>query len=95
MMHELKLIKIHRRNLEILGEQKAMLGEFLPVHLQNQIDFGIKAIAEIEKNLKRRLQILLEKSATYGLNTPPEVSIEIEDIQAYFKEQETKNDTLQ
>jgi hypothetical protein len=86
MIHELKLISIHKRNLLHLQKQKAQLGEFLPVYIQNQIDTNEESIAELETTLKRRLQMLLEKAALKGINTDPEISIEIEDIQAYFKE---------
>lgn len=86
MIHEIKLLTIHKRNLKYLAEQKAQLGEFLPVYIRNQIASNEESIAELETTLKRRLQNLMEKAATYGLNTPAEVSIEIEDIQQYFKE---------
>jgi hypothetical protein len=86
MIYELKLIAIHKKNLQHLSWQKAQLGEFLPVYIQNQIDSNNESIAELEKSLKRRLQMLLEKAAVKGLNTDPEILIEIEDIQEYFKE---------
>jgi hypothetical protein len=92
MSSELKLIKIHKRNLEILAQQKARLGEYLPVHVQNQIDSEQTSIAELEAILQRRLHGLLEKLALYGLSADPSISIEVEDIQAYFKEQETINE---
>jgi hypothetical protein len=86
MIHEIKLITIHRRNLKYLAEQKAQLGEFLPIYIKNQINSNEEYIAELETTLKRRLQNLMEKAALKGINTEPEVSIEIEDIQEYFKE---------
>jgi hypothetical protein len=39
-------------------------------------------IQELITNYHRRLQKLKEKEATFGINTPPEVLIEIEDIEA-------------
>ena len=84
MLHEIKLIKIHTRNLGILVEQGAILGLAVPVHIQNQISHEKSSIEELEKGLQRRLQLLLEKAAVYGLSADPSISIEIEDIQEYF-----------
>lgn len=88
MILEIKLIKIHKRNLEHLAEQKARLGEYLPVHLGNQLDSEITQIKELEDTLQRRLQALMLKAASYGLSADPSITIEIEDIQAYFKEKD-------
>lgn len=91
MIYEIQLINIHKRNLELLEKQKAQLGEYISVHIHNQIEATAKEISDLERALRRRLQSLMEKAAIYGLNSPPEVSIEIEDIQAYFKESKVEN----
>lgn len=44
----------------------------------------LEEIAKLQALLKtkrRRLKVLQQRQATYGINTPPEVIIEIEDIQ--------------
>lgn len=43
---------------------------------------------------QRRLQKLKEKEATQGLNTPPEVLTEIEDLQAEIKKLQTEKANL-
>lgn len=88
MLHELKLIKIHKRNLGHLMGQKSHFGKHCPPHIQNSINLEREAIQEIEQNLNRRLQGLLMKAAVTGINTDPSVSIEIEDIQEYFNTKE-------
>lgn len=50
-------------------------------------------IEAINKQLalhRRRLELLKERQAVQGLNTPPEVSIEIEDIEAKIEELEAE-----
>lgn len=84
MNHNLKLIQIHKKNIEILNKQKAQLGMHCPMHIQNQLDHENESVAEIETELKRRLNALLLKSAQYGISVDPSVTIEIEDIQSYF-----------
>jgi hypothetical protein len=82
--HQLNLIQIHKRNIEILGRQKAELGLHCPMHVQSQLEHELKAIKEAEKTLQRRLQGLLQQSATYGISADPAIGIEIEDIEEYF-----------
>lgn len=84
MIHEIKLIEIHRRNIKHLRAQKAKLGLHCPPHIKNQLDSEKKSVAELEGVLRRRRQLLLEKAALKGINTDPEISIEIEDINKYF-----------
>lgn len=85
MVNEIKLITIHKRNVEILNAQKARLGLHCPLYLETQLEHEINAIKELEDTLRRRLHALLEKAAVYGISADPSISIEIEDIQKYFE----------
>lgn len=84
MTSEIKLINIHRRNVEILNKQKAKLGLHCPLHIETQLENETEQIEELETTLRRRLHILLEKAALKGINADPSITIEIEDIQEYF-----------
>jgi hypothetical protein len=48
----------------------------------------IQGLEAIILNHKRRLQILKEKAAQFGISTPPEILTEIEDIESKLKELE-------
>lgn len=85
VVNEIKLITIHKRNVEILNAQKARLGLHCPLYLETQLEHEINAIKELEDTLRRRLHALLEKAAVYGISADPSISIEIEDIQKYFE----------
>lgn len=84
-MHEIKLIKIHKRRLELLEQQMVKVGVHYGATVLMEIDEIKKQVQEIEQGLKRRLQMLREKVAIYGLNADPSLLIEIEDIEEYFK----------
>lgn len=84
MIHEMKLLSIHKRRLEIMEQQKAIVGAHYSATLIMEIDEVKKQMAELEAGLKRRLQALREKAAVYGLNVDPAITIEIEDIEGYF-----------
>lgn len=55
----------------------------------------INGIRELINNKQRRLQKLKERKAIYGINTPPEVLIEIEDTEAEIKELQTELEALE
>lgn len=86
MIHEIKLIKIHRRRIKVLKEQMAARGLQSSATAVMEIEDAEKEIKEIENTLRRRLQHLLEKAALKGISADPSISIEIEDIQEYFEE---------
>jgi hypothetical protein len=85
MIHEIKLLKIHKRRLDILKQQKAKTGAHYNATLEMEIGDIEEAMKEIEDTLGRRLQSLRLKVATYGLSADPSISIEIEDIESYFE----------
>ena len=84
MTHEIKLIKIHKRNIKHLRNQKVKLGLHCPTHIKNQLEDEAASVEDLEHTVRRRLQSLLERAAMQGINTDPAVTIEIEDIQEYF-----------
>lgn len=84
MIHEIKLLKIHKRRLEILEQQKAKVGAHYNATIMVEIEDIKEEMGNIENSLKRRLQALREKAAVYGLNSDPSITIEIEDIEDYF-----------
>lgn len=84
MNHQIKLINIHKKRMSILEEQKAKTGVHYNATLEMEITEIKEQILDIENQLKRRLNELLLKSATYGISVDPSVTIEIEDIQEYF-----------
>jgi hypothetical protein len=85
MIHEIKLLGIHKRRLEIMEQQQAKVGVHYSATLLMEIDEVKNQITDIEAGLKRRLQALREKAAIYGLSADPAISIEIEDIEKYFE----------
>jgi len=84
-MQEIKLLKIHKRRLDILEQQKAKVGVHYNATLEMEIDDIKEKMKDIESGLNRRLQSLREKAAIYGISADPSISIEIEDIQNYFQ----------
>lgn len=87
-MHDIDLLKIHRRRLAVLEKQIAMAGGEAYadagklMEAQNTRD----SVAEIEKTLGKRLQYRREQSALYGISADPSIGIEIEEIESYFAE---------
>jgi hypothetical protein len=69
---------------------EAKMGAHCPLYIENQLEHEHESIKELEATLWRRLNALLLKAATYGISTDPSISIEIEDIQAYFAKSDTQ-----
>lgn len=85
MVHELNLIEIHSRRKRVLEKQKAMTGAHYNATIQIEIEDINRQVGELEQELRRILQQLKLKQATYGLATEPSVLLQIEDIEAYFE----------
>lgn len=84
MIHEVKLLKIHKRRYQILEQQAAKVGVHSAAHIIMEMNDIKESVKELETSLRRRLQTLREKAAVYGLSADPSITIEIEDIEAYF-----------
>jgi hypothetical protein len=86
MIHELKLIKTHKRRYDILKEQQAKVGLNQAATVVIELEDIETAIKKLENTLKQILQHLKEKETIYGISVDPSILINIEDIQNYFKE---------
>jgi len=85
MNNELRLLKIHTRRRDELIKQKIALGGRADVSIQIEIEGITDTILEIEMEVERRSQKLRETAALYGSSVDPSISMEIEDIEDYFK----------
>ena len=89
LKHLISLYKIHRRNWQTLKQKEAHYAsskmEF-PVHLQHQLEDEYDSMVEHKNKLVDYKSSLQEEQARKGINTPPEVLMDIEDIDKILKE---------
>lgn len=79
----IKLLKLHKKRLDVINSQLAMMGQFdnrATTHLLEKENIE-EQIAAIENTLGRILMHRKEQQAISGINTDPEVLIDIEDIE--------------
>lgn len=94
------LIKIHKKRLNILIGQAASFGKkYCPPHIIQEIRDISGTVRDLyQKSMddnSKRLQLLKQKKAIYGLNSDPSLDIEIEDLDRLILEIEAKYNELE
>ena len=85
--HCQKLVDSRLRNIKILENQKTKMGMHCPGYVQRQLEDEKQEILKIVGGVRRYQYKLKENEAKCGINTAPEVLMEIEDCEKWL----TKN----
>lgn len=91
-MNELKHLKqmytIYKRNWQTLREREAYYAEerlAFPVHFQHQLEDNWDNMIDYQNKLKDYLGYLKLEEAKKGINTPPEILMDIKEIEGLLK----------